>query len=49
MLKTSEHQESPWPMEELADQNFEDWFDMEAKDFYRQTQAILRFLDKNGQ
>jgi hypothetical protein len=49
LLKTGESFDSPWPMEELNDQDFVEWFDMDAKEFYRQTKAILKHLNENGQ
>lgn len=49
LLRTGDPIDSPWPIEELNDKEFLEWFDMDAKEFYRQTQAILKHLDENGQ
>jgi hypothetical protein len=49
LLQTGAQKDSPWPTTELTDQEFSAWFDVDALDFYRQTQAIIKHLDENGQ
>lgn len=48
MLETGAKKDTPWPSTELTDQEFSTWFDVDALDFYRQTQAIIKHLEENG-